>query len=45
MNLNEILNEISKHNELKLNRDESEKLDIYLDGLIRIIKILDKEGK
>ena len=45
MTLTAILQSIQVHDSLVLNEDDTEKLDLYIQGLTRIIRILDKEDK
>ena len=45
MDLRAILQSIQLHESLILDKDDSEKLDLYITGLERIIKILDKGDK
>lgn len=45
MTLQSILQSIQVHDPLILDKDDTEKLDLYIEGLERIIKILDKEDK
>lgn len=45
MKLRELIQSIKDHNSLVLNEDDTEKLDLYIAGLERIIRILDKEDK
>ena len=45
MTLTAILQKIRVNDPLILDKDDTEKLDLYINGLERIIKILDKEDK